>query len=299
MAIKVYQYPIDVLIFQKETGVYLITDVPSGKIYVGSSEDLFRRVRDHCRSLQKGDSLSRRLQEAFNKHKLIFNLKIELLERCSIEKLIEREQYYLDTLLFAQEYINREDTRFLDLGLNTYPSSKSALGSEKTDECKAKNRELQKILQLGSKNGMYGKLHSTSTKVKIGIANSGENEKIKGSNHYLFGKHHSIETKIKISKGGKGRVVSNETRIKNGNARRGQKMSKESREKISKSKKMNPCIDSKVSKKICVLDNDNNIIEVLSSITEVLKKYKISYFILNKILKNRTTNCQLKFKYHV
>lgn len=48
--------------------------------------------------------------------------------------MLDREQYYLDTLLFAQEYINKSSNKFLELGYNINPVAKNRLGSTQSKE---------------------------------------------------------------------------------------------------------------------------------------------------------------------
>lgn len=45
-----------------------------------------------------------------------------ILEVCEVDKCLEREQHYLDTLLFAQSFISKDEkSLFLKLGYNINP----------------------------------------------------------------------------------------------------------------------------------------------------------------------------------
>jgi histidinol dehydrogenase len=89
---------------------------------------------------QNGDAAIRRYTEKFDKIALD-NFKFERIENVKDKtKLIEREQYYLDTLLYAQEYIKDKDLRFLNLGYNINPTAGSQLGSKRGEETKKKIR---------------------------------------------------------------------------------------------------------------------------------------------------------------
>ena len=80
-------------------GVYKIRNLISGKFYIGSTVS-FRNRRDaHFKELRSGVHNNRRLQAAFNKYgenAFVFE-PIEIIDH--EDKLLEREQYYLDTLL--------------------------------------------------------------------------------------------------------------------------------------------------------------------------------------------------------
>lgn len=78
-------------------GVYKIVNIVDNKIYVGSSNNIERRTLEHFASLRRNKHCNHYLQFAFNKHgKEVFEFHI--LEECSLENIIEREQYWIDSL---------------------------------------------------------------------------------------------------------------------------------------------------------------------------------------------------------
>lgn len=78
--------------------IYKIRNVENGKVYVGSTEDYERRLKEHMYELQKGTHVNTYLQNAFNKHgQEIFSIEV-IEELDSIDNLLEREQYWIDTL---------------------------------------------------------------------------------------------------------------------------------------------------------------------------------------------------------
>ncbi len=79
-------------------GIYLITCRTNGRRYVGSSRNITWRWTEHTADLEKGCHGNSHLQNAWNKYGPIeFELSIlELVEDRA--KLLEREQFYLDTL---------------------------------------------------------------------------------------------------------------------------------------------------------------------------------------------------------
>lgn len=85
---------------RNKVGVYCWTNLLNGKFYVGSSVNLGRRFRDYYNysflegEIKKNNS---RIYKALIKYGYS-NFKLEILEYCEPNILIEREQYYFDLL---------------------------------------------------------------------------------------------------------------------------------------------------------------------------------------------------------
>lgn len=80
-----------------ESGIYRILNIKNKKCYVGSSNCLSKREKQHFKMLEKGEHHSLKLQRSWNKtkNKKVFNF--EVLEKVeNLDKLKEREQYWLD-----------------------------------------------------------------------------------------------------------------------------------------------------------------------------------------------------------
>lgn len=77
-------------------GVYQITNLLNGKIYIGSSKNIRERFRSHKRELRRGVHCNARLQNSWNKYGED-NFNFSILEICSIEDRFDREQYYIDS----------------------------------------------------------------------------------------------------------------------------------------------------------------------------------------------------------
>lgn len=87
-------------------GIYQIRNLVNNKLYVGSSNDLLKRKREHFRTLNKEIHCNKKLQRAFDKYSeqnFIFEI-IEFVE--DKNKLIEYEQYWINTLKSVQEGYN-------------------------------------------------------------------------------------------------------------------------------------------------------------------------------------------------
>ncbi len=110
-------------------GIYKITNLPTGRFYIGSAVDVDRRWKRHASDLNAQRHHNSKLQRAWNKYgQAAFTF--ELLEEVGdLAILLEREQHYMDTL--KPFY-------------NINPKAGSALGYKHTDEAKRKNSEIAK-----------------------------------------------------------------------------------------------------------------------------------------------------------
>lgn len=81
------------------SGIYKIICTVNNKFYLGSSKNIKSRWYEHKCSLKKGIHHSIHLQKAWDKYGKE-NFRFEILEFTGLEKeiLLEREQYWLDTL---------------------------------------------------------------------------------------------------------------------------------------------------------------------------------------------------------
>ena len=88
---------------EKILGIYSITNLTNGKLYIGSSNNIYRRWREHKKLLNKNVHHSYLLQNAWNKYGEN-NFIFEIIEECSEDMLLEREQYYIDLYSSADNY---------------------------------------------------------------------------------------------------------------------------------------------------------------------------------------------------
>jgi group I intron endonuclease len=119
------------------SGIYKILNKINGKFYIGSAEDFeqrwYKKPSSHLKTLEKNIHCNRYLQRAWNKYgKDKFEFLI--VEECSIEKLIEREQYYLDLWEPWKEEIGYNICKFAGspLGLRWTEESKKKIRGEKS-----------------------------------------------------------------------------------------------------------------------------------------------------------------------
>lgn len=152
-----------------ESGVYKITNPENQKSYIGSSYNVYYRWKKHLERLSKNKHPNIHLQRAFNKK--ISDFVFEILELCSLESLIEREQFYINTL--NPEYNICKEVCSTSLGIKRREETKEKLrihntgkkqsletiqkridkikGLKRTDEQKQKLSESKK----GNKNPIF------------------------------------------------------------------------------------------------------------------------------------------------
>jgi group I intron endonuclease len=83
----------------KQTGIYKIENPVNNEFYIGSASISFnKRFLNHRRLLHINKNPCKFLQHSYNKYKNI-DFIFSILEICSKDKCIEKEQYFLDTLV--------------------------------------------------------------------------------------------------------------------------------------------------------------------------------------------------------
>jgi group I intron endonuclease len=191
-------------------GIYKISSIckPS-RFYIGSSVDVYHRWIEHKSNLSRGKHHSPKIQNHYNKYG-VNDLSFEVIEYCTRNNLLEREQYYLDTL---------------NPWFNTYPIAGSPLGHKPTKE------HVEKVRRAG-----LGRIVSEETRKKISEAHMGmrtsEEAKSKQRAAKLGGKL-SEEHKAKIGESLRGTVRSEEYKEKIRQTLMGHAVSEETKRKIS------------------------------------------------------------------
>jgi group I intron endonuclease len=200
----------------KNMGIYMIINKVNGKFYIGSTNNLRKRKREHFWALSRGNHVNDYLQKAYNKFGEK-NFEFKVLEYVNNEDdLLEREQYYLDLL---KPYIR----------IIGYNLCKEARGGGLIGE---KNPNYQKPMSAEQKQKISKALkgHSVSdiTREKISVARKG---KYCGKNHPMYGRSVSIERRMYQS-----RIMKQRYSGEN-NPFYGKKHTEEARKKMSEAKK--------------------------------------------------------------
>lgn len=138
--------------------VYRIRNLLNGKKYVGSTMNCATRMYFHINRLRKGTNSSLKLQKTFTKYgedAFVF----EIIEHCTANNLLEREQHYLDQ---RPEY-----------NISFTAGPKTRYGLKSSPEHRARMSQALK----GRVSPMKGKKFTAEHKRKIGMANSGKPKK--------------------------------------------------------------------------------------------------------------------------
>ena len=158
---------------ERISGIYKITCVPTGKVYIGQSCDIYNRWYMHKWELNKQKHVNKYFQRAWNKYEenaFVF----EIIEFCDEAVIDDKEKYYIN---FYQS-TDRNKGFNLDSGGN--------LNKKHSQETKEKIRQAQ----LGEKSPLYQKPLSKEHKEKISKTLTG----IKRSNETIA-KLKDIKTK--------------------------------------------------------------------------------------------------------
>ncbi len=201
-------------------GVYYIQNCASNKFYVGSSFDVYSRIKSHLNLLQRNCHTNIHMQRSYNKHgqdKFAWGICEEVFD---IDQLLVVEQLWIDVM---GDY-------------NICTEAGSTRGYVATEETRAKLR----AKNVGEGNPMYGtkrpEVGNLFRKIHTGRVLSEEHkrkcsEALKGHRGpwdnpesaakvldvcrvVNIGRKHTAETRAKVSAAGMGRVVSEETREK-------------------------------------------------------------------------------------
>ena len=179
-------------------GIYKIVSKNSGEFYIGSSQNLRKRELNHFSLLKNKKHPNRYLQRVWDKYQ---DLYFTIIEECYIDSLIEREQFYIDTLY--PKY-NLRPIAESNRGWNMPESGKIKLS--KANKGKTISEEHKKAISIKNKINMKGRKLSDKhiesiRKSRIGVTLSDE-----------------TKDKIRIKALGrdKGKVLSEETKLKIG-----------------------------------------------------------------------------------
>ena len=139
-----------------EAGIYIIINTNDGKVYIGQSTNVKRRINEHRKLLQKGKHKNAYIQEAFKADPN--NIVFDVLEKCEKSELDERERYWINYF----DSTNRNNGYNLEDG-----------GHKGNKWCKE-----SRDARSGSGNPMFGRNHSKEFIEWIRIHNRASSDKL-------------------------------------------------------------------------------------------------------------------------
>ncbi len=222
-------------------GVYYIQNCASNKFYVGSSFDVYSRIKSHLNLLKRNCHTNIHMQRSYNKHgqdKFAWGICEEVFD---IDQLLVIEQMWIDVMgdynICAEAgstrgYVASEETR-AKLSAKNAGDGNPMYGRKRPEV-----GEMFRVLHTG-------KVLTEEHKQKCSAALKGHRgpwdnpesaaKVLEVCRVVNIGRKHTAETRAKVSAAGMGRVVSDETREKLSKASSGRTHSDETREKMSKS----------------------------------------------------------------
>ena len=152
---------------KNKSGVYKIHCVGNNRDYIGSAIKHLQRWNSHRSMLAKGIHNNRHLQNAYKKYGKE-SFKYSLIEECVEEKLVEREQYWIDTYNFVN-LMNSSPTASTSIGFEHSKETKKLLShlAKKRENKHLKKFRFKKGQMRGENNLFAGKKHSKETIEKL------------------------------------------------------------------------------------------------------------------------------------
>jgi group I intron endonuclease len=201
-----------------KSGIYKIICSENGKIYIGSSQYIETRIKRHFSQLKHSSHINRHLQSAYDKYGEK-SFSYEIVEECSIEDLLLREQYWMD-ITECYDRVN---------GFNNTTKADRPLGYKHTDEAKRKMSEAKKGLSLSVehvekiKKANTGKKRSEEFKNKLSELRKGEKNPRWGFKESNESKKSRMKNMLETPRWNKGLTIADDPRLKKLANRAGQR----------------------------------------------------------------------------
>lgn len=123
----------------------------TGKIYVGSAQNIKRRLTSYYTISFLEQETSMYICRSLLKHGYS-SFGLSILEYCSVENLVQREQYYIDTL---------------KPGYNICKTAGSTLGKAHSEDTKGRISVSKKGTYQGENNSFFGGVHSEESRKRM------------------------------------------------------------------------------------------------------------------------------------
>jgi group I intron endonuclease len=219
----------------RESGIYKITNMTRGKVYVGSAVDLRQRRFNHFSQLKRNKHANKKLQNAWNKYGASVFV-FEVLELVEKHALAEREQHWMDTLNAVSQ------------GYNIFPRARTSLDRKLSKETKEKLRAAQlgkplseehrKALHAGARRPRIRSAEETARRAASATGKKHTEKTKQIIREKATGRSPDAATRAKLSAAGKGRPMSEASRRALAIAHTGAKRTDEAKAKMSAAQKL-------------------------------------------------------------
>jgi group I intron endonuclease len=199
-----------------KAGIYKITNIANGKVYVGSSSNIAGRWRQHASTLRLGKHANPKLQHAWNKYGSDA-FTFDVIETVDTADLLIREAHHireLDAVLSGYNISNSPGRERAGMSHTPEAIEKMSLA--------AKGRTISAEHRKSLSDAFKGRTFSDETRLKITLAKIGKKRA-----------PFSDETRANMAAGQLGRTQTAETRAKLSAHRKGAAMSVEARANMS------------------------------------------------------------------
>lgn len=256
-----------------ESGIYKIYCSGNNKTYVGSSIRVTTRLREHRCSLRDGIAINSYMQSSWNLYgEDAFTF--ELLEVCEVDLLLQREDYWINSLnTLAPSGFNMKTAErpvFTDDYKKKLSDTNHNKGKKLTSEVKDKisnshkgkkfsDEHKQKLKDAWAKKRDNSNLNNKPTLSKEELKHQ-RAERLAQTRKEKPEVWNTPEHGSKISSSLKGRKFSDEHRQKLSESNRKRKISDETRKKLSDQRKGKPCF-----KKSSIIEEEDHTISLLST----------------------------------
>lgn len=214
-------------------GIYSITNTTNGKVYIGSSVNVRKRMTHHRGRLRKNEHVNSYLQQAWNKYgEAVFEFKLlEIVENS--DDCVKLEQSYIDRLGFENLY-NLAPIAGGLTGFKHSEATKERLRVANSGQIVTKSQRDQISATLtGRKNGPHSE--ATKAKLKAKAQARAADTSVAVRERWALAKanpgyaHHfsnpSVETRRKMSVAHRGKPRSEETCKRMSEAQKGRPLS--------------------------------------------------------------------------
>lgn len=210
----------------KQKGIYVIMDYSAGKSYVGSTNDLRRRLREHSRDLNNNKHHNYKLQEAYNNGNDLKVLPIAVTDDVNVTGI---EQTLISDGLSAKLLYNINDDTTKPIGMTGMKHSPETL-KKLSEIAIAQGRRPSEKALLASIEANRNRVRSNEeieNKRRFQIDRMKDPEARRVSGLAMLNKKHTSKTIAKMKEAAVGRTFTVQAKEAQLKATRGRKCSSE------------------------------------------------------------------------